>query len=90
MNESNIKIQIKYLSAIRDRIGHKEEDVYFPKSATLEDVKEWLNTHYSLSLPNSQITATLNGKGWGQYPLKGSTQLKEGDTIFLLPILSGG
>ncbi len=89
MNQT-IKIQIKYLSAIRDRIGHKQEEVHFPKGATLEDVRVWLNTRYSLSLPNSQITATLNGKGWGQYPLKLFTQLKEGDTIFLLPIVSGG
>jgi len=89
MNQT-IKIQIKYLSTIRDHIGHKQEEVHFSKGATLEDVSVWLNTHYSLSLPNSQITATLNGKGWGQYPLKLSTQLKEGDTIFLLPIVSGG
>jgi MoaD family protein len=84
------KVQIKYLAALRDRTGRKREEVSFPSGATLRDVAEWLNQHYALSLPNPQVMATLNGRGWEQFPLKLSTEVKEGDIISLFPPIAGG
>jgi MoaD family protein len=84
------KVQIKYLAALRDRTGRKREEVGFPSGATLRDVAEWLNQHYALSLPNPQVMATLNGRGWEQFPLKLSTEIKEGDIISLFPPIAGG
>ena len=84
------KVQIKYLAALRDRTGRKREEVSFPSGATLGDVAEWLNQHYALSLPNPQVMATLNGRGWEQFPLKLSTEIKEGDIISLFPPIAGG
>jgi MoaD family protein len=84
------KVQIKYLAALRDRTGRKREEVSFPSGATLRDVAEWLNQHYALSLPNPQVMATLNGRGWEQFPSKLSTEIKEGDIISLFPPIAGG
>ena len=84
------KVQIKYLAALRDRTRRKREEVSFPSGATLRDVAEWLNQHYALSLPNPQVMATLNGRGWEQFPSKLSTEIKEGDIISLFPPIAGG
>ena len=84
------KVQIKYLAALRDRTGRKREEVSFPSGATLRDVAEWLNQHYALSLPDPQVMATLNGRGWEQFPLKLSTEIREGDIISLFPPIAGG
>ena len=88
--EANVKVQIKYLAALRDRMGRRREEVSFPPGATLRDVAEWLNKRYALSLPNPQVMATLNGRGWEQFPLKLSTEIKEGDIICLFPPIAGG
>ncbi|MBA7683221.1 hypothetical protein ES703_91581 [subsurface metagenome] len=89
-SEANIKVQIKYLVTIRDRTGRRQEEVSFPLGSVLRDVAEWLNKRYALSLPNREIMAILNGRGWNQFPLKLSTEIKEGDNISLLPPISGG
>ena len=88
--ESTVRVQIKYLAGLRDRTGRRQEEVSFPSGATLQDVGEWLNGQYDLSLPNPQVMTTLNGGGWNQLPLKLSTEIKEGDIICLFPPISGG
>lgn len=88
--KANVNVRIKYLSVLRDRTGHREEEVSFPPGTTLQDVAAWLNERYGLSLPDPQVMVTLNGKGWEQYPLKLSTQVKEGDVILLFSPIAGG
>ena len=88
--ETSVKVQIKYLAALRDRTGRRREEVSFPPGTTLQDVAGWLNEQDDLSLPNPQTMATLNGKGWNQLPLKLSTKIKEGDIICLFPPIAGG
>ncbi|MGQ9625329.1 MAG: MoaD/ThiS family protein [Anaerolineae bacterium] len=88
--ESNVKVQIKYLATLRDRTGRRQEEVSFPPGATLRDVAGWLNERYALSLPDPQVMAILNGRGWEQFPLKLSTEIKEGDIICLFPPIAGG
>ena len=75
---------------MRNRIGHKKDTASFPKGATLEDLKTWLNTNCSLSLPDPRIIMTLNGRGWSQLPRKLSTELREGDIVCIFPTISGG
>ena len=62
----------------------------FPPTATLQDVVEWLNGQYGLSLPNPQVMAILNGSGWEQLPSKLATGIEEGDVICLFPPIAGG
>ncbi len=88
--EANVKVRIKYLAALRDRTGRRQEEISFPLGATLQDVVGWLNQRYTLSLPNPQVMATLNGRGWEQYPSKLSTEIMEGDIICLFPPIAGG
>ncbi len=85
-----IKVRIKYLAALRDRTGCRQEDVDFPSATTLWDVAEWLNQRYALSLPDPQVMVTLNGRGWEQLPAKLSTEIREGDVICLFPPIAGG
>ena len=85
-----VTIRVKYLSAIRDQVGRKEETVEFPLGATLLDVQTRLKTLYSLSLPDPGIMLTLNDKGWTQLPEEASTKLKDSDVICIFPIISGG
>lgn len=85
-----INIRFKYLSSIRDKTGRQGEEVRFSKGANLGDVETWLKARYSLSLQDPQIMLTLNGKGWNQHPHKLSTELTEGDMIFIFPVISGG
>ncbi len=87
---ADVKVLIKYLSTLRDRTGCREEEVSFPPGTTLQDVVTWLNERYGLSLPDPQVMATLNGKGWEQFPLKLSTPVKEGDVILLFSPIAGG
>ena len=88
--ETSVKVRIKYLAALRDQTGRRQEEVSFALGATLQDVAGWLNAQYDLSLPNPQVMATLNGSGWNQFPLKLSTEIKEGDIICLFPPIAGG
>jgi MoaD family protein len=88
--KANVKVQIKYLAVLRDRTGRRQEMVSFPPDATLQDVAGWLNQRYALSLPNPQVMATLNGRGWEQFPARLSTEIKEGDVICLFPPIAGG
>lgn len=71
-------------------MGHRQEEVSFSPCATLQDVADWLNQRYALSLPGPQVMATLNGRGWEQFPSKLSTEIKEGDVICLFPPIAGG
>lgn len=85
-----VNIHVKYLSAIRDKVGHRDETASFPQGTTLQDLQTWLNNLYSLSVPDPRIMLTLNDKGWGQLPEDLSTELKDGDVICIFPIISGG
>lgn len=87
---TDLTVQVKYLAALRDRMGRRREELSFPPGATLHDVAEWLEQRYALSLPNPQVIATLNGRGWGQLPQGLSTPLADGDTICLFPPIAGG
>ncbi len=91
-NESkdSVKISIKYLVTIRDSTGRSREEVGFSKGCVLKDVVDWLNGRYDLSLPNPQVMAILNGRGWQQLPAKMATEIKDGDVICLFPPIAGG
>ncbi|MDH7485075.1 MAG: MoaD/ThiS family protein [Anaerolineae bacterium] len=88
--EDSVRVQIKYLASLRDRTGCRQEEVTFPAGATLGDVAGWLNRRYGFSLPNPQVMAILNGRGWEQFPARLSTEIREGDVIALFPPLAGG
>ena len=85
-----ITVEIKYLSALRDRTGRRQEKVAFGENATLQDVADWLSTQRGMQLPDARVMATLNGRGWSQYPSGLATPLSQGDVVCLFPPVSGG
>ena len=88
--KANVRVYVKYLAALRDRTGRRQEELIFPAGATLQDVAAWLNGQYDLSLPSPQVMATLNGRGWKQFSAGLSTEIEEGDVICLCPPIAGG
>ncbi len=89
-SEEGVKISIKYLVTVRDSTGRSREEVSFSKGSVLKDVVDWLNGRYDLSLPDPQVMAILNGRGWQQLPSKMATEIKDGDEICLFPPIAGG
>ena len=87
---ATVTIQIKYLSAVRDRVGRSMDTVSFFEDATLEDVRRWLDAHRFLKLPDPHIMSTLNGRGWRQLPDRLATPVKTGDTVLIFTTISGG
>ncbi len=83
-------MQVRYLSALRDRAGLREEPVELPAGSRLRDLADWLARRRGLSLPDPRIMAILNGRGWTQYPEGLETPLGEGDQVALFPVVGGG
>jgi molybdopterin converting factor small subunit len=87
---ASVRVEIRYLGALRDRAGHRQEEVDFPAGTTLSDIARWLSDSYQIAAPGSQAMAILNGRGWGQLPLKLGTEVRDGDVICLFPPIAGG
>ncbi len=85
-----ITVKVRYLSAIRDRTGLREEQVELPAGSLLSDLASWLGAKRGLKLPDALVMATLNGRGWGQQERGMDTPLGEGDEVALFPVVGGG
>jgi MoaD family protein len=85
-----VRLRVRYLSALRDRTGLREEDVELPAGARLRDLAGWLARRHGLKLPDPQLMATLNGRGWTQLAEAMDTPLADGDQVALFPLVGGG
>jgi MoaD family protein len=85
-----VKVRLKYLVSVRDKTGRSDEEAEFPAGSTLRNLAGWLLARYGLTVPGPHVMAILNGRGWGQHPLKMDTPLKDGDAISLFPPIAGG
>ena len=85
-----LRVRVRYLSAIRDRAGLREEPVELPQGSRLRELASWLAQARGLKLPDPSVMATLNGRGWGQYPEGLDTALAPGDEVALFPVVGGG
>jgi molybdopterin converting factor small subunit len=88
--KEEVRVQIKYLASVRERTGRRLEEARFARGSTLTDVAAWLAARYGLRLPDPNLIATLNGKGWNQLPDKLDGRIRNGDVICLFPVVSGG
>jgi len=84
------KVTVKYLVNLRERTGKATEEMELPENARLSDIADKIHALYGIKLPDPHIIATLNGKGWGQYPEGMRTPVGEQDLVLLFPPLSGG
>ena len=85
-----IRLRLRYLSAVRDRTGIREEEAALASGSRLRDLASWLERTRGLRLPDPLVMATLNGRGWSQYPEQMETVLHDGDEIALFPVVAGG
>ncbi len=81
---------MRYLSAVRDQAGRREEAVELPAGSRLRELASWLGEKRGLKLPDPLVMATLNGRGWGQQKQGMDTPLAEGDEMALFPVVGGG
>lgn len=88
--DREVNINIKYLVNLSDKAGRRQETASFPEGSTLHDLARYLKEKRNIILPSPGVTTVLNGKGWDQYPDKWNTPVSNGDTVLLLPLLSGG
>jgi molybdopterin converting factor small subunit len=87
---ATIVVRVRYLSALRDRAGLREEAVELPAGSRLAELVAWLAEKRGLALPDPLIMATLNGRGWGQHPEGLDKKLAGGDEVALFPVVGGG
>jgi molybdopterin converting factor small subunit len=87
---ATIVVRVRYLSAIRDRTGLREEAVSMPAGSRLAELASWLGEKRGLRLPDPLVMATLNGRGWGQEPEGMQERLAGGDEVALFPVVGGG
>jgi len=83
-------VRVRYLSALRDRAGLREEPVELAAGSRLRELADWLALTRALKLPDPLVMATLNGRGWGQYAEGMDKPLADGDEIALFPVVGGG
>lgn len=86
----HVRVLVKFLSALRDRIGVASQTLPLSQGSTLRTVSEHLAQQYGLKVPGDDIIATLNGHGWTQIPQGLDTPLVDGDVIHLFPPVAGG
>ncbi len=81
---------MRYLSAVRDQAGRREEAVELPEGSRLRELAEWLALRRGVRLPDPGVMATLNGRGWTQLPEGLDRMLAAGDQVALFPVVGGG
>jgi len=85
-----MEITVKYLSVLKDKAKTAKEVFIMPANSALSDLTELIESKRGISLPDPHVMMVLNGKGFNQYPGKLQTPLNNGDTLLLLPPVSGG
>jgi molybdopterin converting factor small subunit len=85
-----VRVHVRYLSALRDWAGRRDDLLALEEGATLADLAAWLRDERGLLLPDAGVMATLNGRGWGQLEQGLATALADGDEVSLFPVISGG
>ena len=85
-----MEITVKYLSVMKDKAGTSKEIFNMPANSALSDLTGLIESKRGIHLPDQHVMMVLNGKGFNQYPDKLETLLKDGDTLLLLPPVSGG
>ena len=86
----DVKVRIKYLSALRDTTHRRLDELELPAGSRLQDVAGWLLKAYGLTVPGPALISTLNGRGWTQLPESLATEIHDGDEVAIFPLVSGG
>ena len=83
-------VTVKYLSVMKDKAGTGKDVFAVPAGSALSELTVLIESKRGIHLPDPHVMMVLNGKGVNQYPEKLDTRLEDGDTLLLLPPVSGG
>jgi len=95
-----MKVKVLYLGVLRSKIGKNSEEFRISENSSLHDLLETLSSKYGESLRrifkaneksklDPSIIATINGVSKDMSKAK-NVKLKDGDTVALMSIISGG
>jgi len=95
-----MKVKVLYLGVLRSKIGKNSEEYEMAKESSLSDLLEILSSKYGKSLReifkanektilDPSIIATVNGVSKDMSQAK-NVRLKDGDTVALMSLISGG
>ncbi|WP_029522936.1 molybdopterin converting factor subunit 1 [Persephonella sp. KM09-Lau-8] len=81
-----MRIKVLYFSSVKDKIGLPSEDIELTENSTVNDLVKLLSEKYP------QIKDTLQNSMFAVNEEYASTdqKLKEGDTVAIIPPVSGG
>lgn len=81
-----IKVKVGYVSLTRDLSKSKEEELQLPEPAHANDaVSKAVEIHPRLSTIRQSLRVAVNGSITDENP-----ELRDGDTVVLLPAVAGG
>jgi len=81
-----LRIKVLYFSSVKDKIGLPSEDIELSENSTVNDLIKLLSEKYPQiknSLQNSMFAVNEEYASTDQ-------KLKEGDTVAIIPPVSGG
>ena len=81
-----MRIKVLYFSSVKDKIGMSSEDIELAENSTVNDLVKLLSEKYP------QIKDSLQNSMFAINEEYASTdkKLKEGDTVAIIPPVSGG
>ena len=95
-----MKVKVLYLGVLRSKTGKNSEECIMAEESTLSDLLETLSSKYGESLKDlfkvdektkldPSVIATVNGAS-KDLSQANSVKLKDGDTVALMSLISGG
>jgi len=95
-----MRVKVLYLGVLRSKTGKKSEECEISKGSTLSDLLETLSSKYGESLRDifkadkkstldPSVIATVNGISKDLSKAE-NIKLKDGDTVALMSLISGG
>jgi len=87
-----LKIKVKYFLNFKKISGHSEEELFFKNDKlNVKDVFKVLNDKYQIEYKKVVSTGIVmvNNRSINQLE-KGNTILKDGNTLIIIPMISGG
>lgn len=87
-----MKIKVKYFLNFKKISGHSEEELFFKNDKlNVKDVFKVLNDKYQIEYKKVVSTGIVmvNNRSINQLE-KGNTILKDGNTLIIMPMISGG
>lgn len=94
-----VKVTVRFFTTLREITGRKEEQIEFPKTATIDSLLKQLSGKHGKEFDDYMFDELGDVRGHIQILINGQsinttrgfkTRLKDGDQIAILPPVGGG